>query len=392
MVESIRRDLGDAGRGWRPWADVARPAQLPPPGDWRIWLLLGGRGSGKTRSAAEWIISEIASGRARSVALVGRTAADVRDVMVEGPSGVATVAPGWLRPLYEPTKRRVSWPNGATITTFAGEEPDSLRGPQHDLAWVDELAAFEKPDEVWNNLMLGLRLGQARCVVSTTPRPIPIVIKLVGRDGQDVKMVRMSTYDNLANLSPSFAKDVIARYAGTHWGRQELEAELLLDAPGALWTRDTLERTRVPVAPAMVWTAVGVDPSMGAGDSEGAAECGIVVVGVDGQAVPHGYVLADLSLKASPAKWAAAVVAAARNWGAREIVAEANQGGELVRTVLNTASPAANVVMVRAHESKAARAERRDRGCGSPARIRVMNFVIARESKPSTVGTISASR
>ncbi|HLJ62152.1 MAG TPA: terminase family protein [bacterium] len=197
------------------WVTIARPAQLPPAIDWRIWLLLGGRGSGKTRSASEYVAAEVASGGARHVAVVGRTAADVRDVMVEGPSGLLAIAPGWFRPSYEPSKRRLTWPNGAMATAFSADEPDLLRGPQHDLAWADELAAWEKPDEVWANLMLGLRLGAARCVVSTTPRPIPLIRDLVSRDGTDVALGRMTTFENLPNLSPAFAADIVTRYAGT---------------------------------------------------------------------------------------------------------------------------------------------------------------------------------
>src|SRR5579872_2755949 len=213
-MSELARTLAEALRHC-PWAELARPAQLPPSGGWRIWALIAGRGSGKTRAASEHLTSEIMAGRARHVAVVGRTAADTRDVMVEGPSGLLAVAPAFFRPTYEPSKRRLSWPNGAVATTFSADEPDLLRGPQHDLAWCDELAAWERAQETWNNLMLGLRLGAARCVVSTTPRPIPLIRDLVSRDGTDVALGRMTTFENLPNLSPAFAADIVTRYAGT---------------------------------------------------------------------------------------------------------------------------------------------------------------------------------
>jgi len=340
----------------RPWSAIARPAQLPPVGNWRHWLLLGGRGSGKTRAAAEYVTAEVMAGRARHVAVVGRTAADVRDVMIEGPSGLLTIAPGWFRPSYEPSKRRLTWPNGAAATAFSADEPDLLRGPQQDLAWCDELAAWDRAQETWDTLLLGLRLGQARCVVSTTPKPIPLVRDLLARDRRGVAVTTMTTFENLPNLSPAFAADIVTRYAGTHLGRQELYAELLLDTPGALWTRDLIERTRLRLAPLLVRVVVGVDPSVAA-LSEGTAECGIVVAGVDRQQPPHAYVLEDASLRASPDAWARRAVAAYRGHQADRIVAEGNQGGELVRRVLQTVDRNLPIKIVNAARSKQARAE-----------------------------------
>ncbi len=360
------------GLAQRPWSEVARPSQVLPAGGWRIWLLLGGRGAGKTRSASENVSSLIRAGNAHRIAVVARTAADVRDVCIEGPSGLLAVAPDWFRPDYEPSKRRLAWPNGAVATTFSSDEPDALRGPQHDLAWVDELATFEHVEELWSNLLLGLRLGQARCIVTTTPRPIPLIRTLVARHGQDVVVSKMTTFENLPNLSTGFAQDIVSKYAGTTIGRQELYAEILTDVPGALWTREMLEKTRVAHPPmttgyrhdgSTVQVAdlqricVAVDPSVSA-TAEGAAECGIIVAGVDRQRpLPHAYVLADESLRASPDTWARRVVTAYRAHRADRVVAEINQGGELVRKVLQTVDSSLPLTTVHASRSKQARAE-----------------------------------
>lgn len=353
-MTSANRMLADALRA-KVWEDVARASQLPPKGDWRIWLLLGGRGSGKTRSASEYVTAQVMAGHARHVALVGRTAADVRDVMVEGgQSGLLAVAPKWFRPTYEPSKRRFTWPNGAVATAYSADEPDLLRGPQHDLAWVDELAAFEKPDELWSTLLLGLRLGQARCVVSTTPRPIQLIRDLVGRDGQDVGLTRMTTFENIDNLAPGFVKDVVGRYASTHLGRQELYAEILTGAPGALWTRDMIEGTRVADHPSLPLVVVGVDPSV-SGSDEGGAETGIIVAGLgdDGEI----YVLDDASVRTTPREWAHAVAMAYRQHDADRVVVESNQGGELVRQVIQMVDPRLVITPVYASVGKRARAE-----------------------------------
>jgi len=256
-------------------------------------------------------------------------------------------------------------------TTFSGDEPNLLRGPEHDLAWVDALAAFDQPDDMWTNLMLGLRLGQARCVVSTTPRPIPLVRSLVARAGQDVALSKMTTFENVANLAPAFAADIVSKYANTTIGRQELYAEILTDMPGALWNRELLEKARVtspPMAkvprldntvvevPDFVRVVVGVDPSVSAG-TEGANETGIVVCGLDRRRPPHVYVLTDASVRASPDVWARKVVSAYRAHAADRDVAEINQGGALVRSVLHTLDPNLPVTAVHAARSKQARAE-----------------------------------
>lgn len=288
---------------------------------------------------------------ARRIALVGATAADVRDVMVEGPAGMLAIAPPWDRPKYEPSKRRLTWRNGAVATLYSADEPDRLRGPQHDLAWCDELAAWRRP-EAWDMLMMGLRLGHnPRCVVTTTPRPTLAVRNLMA--ASTTVTVRGSTYENLDNLAPAFRDQIITQYEGTRLGRQELHAEILDDVPGALWQRTMLDGGRVMATPDLVRIVVGVDPA--ASDNEGAAETGIIAAGIgtDG----HGYVLDDLSLRASPAGWAAQVVAGYHKLKADRIVAERNNGGDMVAHTIRTADNTAAVRQVWAARGKLVRAE-----------------------------------
>ena len=349
---------------WRFWA---RPSQWPPAGDWRVWLLIAGRGFGKTRTGAEFVRGEIEAGRARRVALIGATAADVRDVMVEGESGVMAVCPPWFRPRFEPSKRRLTWPNGAMATTYSADEPDRLRGPQHDLIWADEFAAWRYP-ETWDMAMLGLRLGAApRALVTTTPRAVKALRALMaravganprdgvpeGRAAADVVLTGGATYDNKANLPRAFLDEIVSRYHGTRLGRQEIEAELLEDLPGALWQRAQIDNARATLAPELTRIVVAIDPAASSG--EGADETGLIVAGLgkDG----HGYVLEDLSRRDSPDGWARAAIGAYRRWRADRIVAEVNQGGQMVDHVLRTVDPEAPIRMVHASRAKVARAE-----------------------------------
>jgi phage terminase large subunit-like protein len=226
------------------WCVHARPEQLPPPCDWSIWLILSGRGWGKTRTGAEWVKSLIVSGCARRVALVGSTAADVRDVMIEGESGLLSVCADWERPLYEPSKRRVTFSNGAICTAYSAEEADRLRGPQHDHAWADELAAWTDAQSAWDMLQFGLRLGRKpRVCVTSTPRPIKLLKTLIKRD--DVCVTKGKTSDNASNLPPAFLSEIVKRYEGTRLGRQELDGQILEDIEGALWSRDNIEANRI---------------------------------------------------------------------------------------------------------------------------------------------------
>jgi phage terminase large subunit-like protein len=335
------------------WSLRARPNQLPPPGLWTIWLLLAGRGFGKTRAGAEFVRTEVEAGRSRRVALVTSTAADGRDVVVEGESGLLAISSPWCRPNYEPSKRRLTWPNGAVATLYSAEEADRLRGPQHDLAWADELAAWADPD-AWDMLMFGLRLGKhPRAVVTTTPRPIKIVRDLLAREGQDVVVSRGTSYENRDNLAPAFFAEIVRRYEGTRIGRQELNAELLDDVPGALWQRDWLDATRVEAAPDLRRIVVAIDPATTSGEESD--ETGIIVAGVCEEG--HGYVLADLSGRYAPHEWAAKAIGAYHQWKADCIVAEVNQGGDMVEAVLRQVDPNVAFRSVHASRGKVTRAE-----------------------------------
>lgn len=316
-----------------------------------MWLILAGRGFGKTRSGAEWVRAQVESGRRRRIALVGETAADARAVMVEGESGLLAIAPAWMRPRYEPSRRRLVWPNGAIASTFSAEDPDQLRGPQFDAAWADELAKWRYP-EAWDNLLLALRLGEdPRCVATTTPKPRHFLAALMAEPG--TALTRGATDENAANLAPAFLAQITSRYRGTRLGRQEIGGEYLADLPGALWTRAGLEASRaLPPPEPPLTVVVGVDPAVTAGG--GACETGIVVAarGRDGRAA----VLADHSLRAGPDGWARRVVEAWRQHRAARVVVEVNQGGDLVRQVLRTVDAAVPVAPVRARLGKLGRA------------------------------------
>ena len=345
-------DTGEQRSLANAWEELwARPSQLPPPGDWRVWLLLAGRGFGKTRSGAEFVRARVETGLAARIALVGPTAADVRDVMIEGDSGLLAVASHNERPLYEPSKRRLTWPNGAVALAFSADEPERLRGPQHDLAWCDELASWRYA-AAWDNLLLGLRLGaDPRAVVTTTPKPNRLVRDVLASPGTVV--TRGTTFDNADNLAPAFLDSIVRRYAGTRLGRQELEAELLDDVPGALWSRDAIEAARVAAAPDLSRIVVAIDPAASAG--EGADETGIVVAGLahDGQV----YVLDDRSGRMSPRAWALKAVAAYKSFAADRIVAEVNNGGDMVEATLRSVESDAPFRALRASRGKAIRAE-----------------------------------
>jgi phage terminase large subunit-like protein len=352
MANYFAAQLADALE--RSWAAIARPNQLPPLGDWwQIWLLLAGRGFGKTRTLAEWVCAQVGSGLASRIALVAATAADARDVLVEGESGILSVAPPWCRPVYESSKRQLTWPNGAIAKTYSAEEPERLRGPQHDAAVCDELGSWSRP-ETWDMLQFGLRLGRhPRCLVATTPRPTKLIRELLAREGRDVAVTRGSTYENHANLAPGFFDQVIRQYEGTRLGRQELLAEVLEDTPGALWSHGIIDAARQAAAPSLARIVVAIDPATTSG--EDADETGIVVVGKDNQG--HGYVLADASGKYQPIEWAKIAIAAYRAHRADRIVAEINNGGDMVAATLRMVDPNVPFTAVHASRGKVTRAE-----------------------------------
>jgi phage terminase large subunit-like protein len=332
------------------WHFWRRDGQKPPETDWRVWLVMAGRGFGKTRMGAEWV-NEIAwANPGVRIALIGATLVEARQVMVEGESGLLSLAGGTLLN-WEPSLRRVTWPNGCFATLYSAAEPESLRGPQHHFAWADEIAKWGCGVAAWDNMMLGLRLGHGpQVMATTTPRPVPLVKRLVQEKG--VALTNGRTRDNANNLAPDFIAAVDALYGGTRLGRQELDGELIDDFEGALWNRDMLEACRVAAAPQLRRIVIGVDPPI----TSGGDDCGIVVVGrgVDDRA----YVLADHSVSGrSPEGWARAVAAAAELWDADRVVAEGNQGGEMVESTLRAADLAMPIKRVHARVGKVARAE-----------------------------------
>lgn len=396
------------------WEFWARDNQLPPPGYWTFWLLLAGRGFGKTRTGAEWVNKRAELGLSKRIALVAPTAADVRKVMVEGESGILATAPPWNRPLFEPSKLQLTWPNGCIAQMFSAEEPERLRGPQCDAFWADELCAWKNMRDTWDMLMFGFRLGRnPQGCITTTPKPVVLLKEIMEgvKDGS-TEVVRGSTYDNIGNLATPFFKKVVSKYEGTRLGRQELEAAILDDMPGALWSRADIDRSRIQhnsvpinyisgekessfrmlktdedtgfivlltewdilvnrakeillaVGEDLARITVNVDPN--ASNQENSDEIGITVTGkgVSGR----GYLLSDLSMRGSPNEWASTAVLAHDLFNADRIIGEANQGGNMVEHTLASAakflrmqglrkSDHVAIVLVHASRGKVTRAE-----------------------------------
>lgn len=373
LIRSLSPEEAEALRWeWRFWA---RPEQLEPTGaSWRFWLILAGRGFGKTRTGAEWVCQKVERGEAKRIALVAETAADARDVMVEGESGILAVAPPWNRPTYQPSRRRLTWynPDGsvrAIATTYSAEEPDQLRGPQHDLAWADEPAKWRFAQATWDQLLFGLRLGtNPRACLTTTPRPIPLIKSLL--NDPLCAVTRGSTYDNRENLAPQFLEAILKRFEGTRLGRQELSAEVLDDAPGALWSRDHIDQhCRTTEVPELVRVVVAVDPNVSSGDDQESGareqdgvstaelgECGIVVAGLGADEIV--YVLGDYSLvRPTPEQWGREAVASFHRHEADRIVGEVNNGGDLVESNVRAIERQIPFRQVRASRGKQVRAE-----------------------------------
>ena len=340
--------------------------QLPPSGEaWRVWLMMAGRGFGKTRAGAEWICGLANARTGVRIALVGATIADARSIMVEGVSGLLAVARNYGQHLnWEPSLGRLRWPNGSEAMLFSGDNADGLRGPEHDFAWCDELAKWRQPEEAWMNLQMGLRRGaRPRALITTTPRPIPL-LKRLAKDGRT--MATGGRTDDNINLDERTVEVLTATYGGTRVGAQELDGQLLEDVEGALWTREVIERARAFREGSSSGSGppqderhsydrivVGVDPPAGAGETADA--CGIVVAGSRGEAL---YVLEDASVRGlSPEGWASRVAAAATRWNTAQVVAEANNGGAMVESVLKAADFDLRVRLVHASRGKCARAE-----------------------------------
>lgn len=338
----------------RDWVCWGRPEQRPPAGDWRCWVFMGGRGAGKTRAGAEWVSGLARRGDAGRIALIGPTFHDVREVMIEGHSGLRSLS--HERPRYEASRRRLVWSNGAQAACLSAEDPEALRGPQFDAAWCDELCYWAYPDETLETLQFGLRIGERpRMMVTTTPRPMRALKRLLA--ASDTVMTRSTTLDNKDNLSADFIAAVEARWQGTARHRQELLGELIEEQEGALWKRAELEALRVRPEGAFDRIVVAVDPPASVGANADA--CGIVAAASRGEGLAReAIVLADASVQgAAPHEWAARAAELARTVGAHAIVAEANNGGEMVRAVLKAAAPDCLVRLVRASEGKRARAE-----------------------------------
>jgi phage terminase large subunit-like protein len=333
------------------WESQALTGQIAPGGEWRTWLLMAGRGFGKTRAGAEWVLEKARSNAKARIALIGASLDEVAKVMVEGESGLLASARLHEHLRWRPTTGKLRFPSGALAIAYSGASPARLRGPQHHFAWADELAKWAKPKEAWDNMQLGLRLGERpQAVVTTTPGPTPLLRRIL--DHSETRKTGGRTFDN-PYLPSAFVEAVTADYGGTRLGRQELDGELLGEAEGALWTRELIEERRcaMPDRDALGRVLVAVDPP----GSAGGDACGIVVGGLCGG---KGLVLADCSVSGlRPEGWARRVAAAAESWAADRVIAEANNGGEMVDAVLKTVAPALPLRLVHAGRGKGARAE-----------------------------------
>lgn len=341
------KTLDDLHWYWPLWA---RRNQLPPPGNWFVWFLRSGRGFGKTRTGAQYVIERAKQGKG-PIALVGQTKADVRDTMIEvGESSIMRCSPPWFMPEYKSSQRRLVWPNGVIGILYSGDEPDQLRGPQHQTAWVDEPAKFQYPDDAWANLEMGMRVGDPRIVATSTPRPIKLVRDLMADAG--TINTTGSSYENIDNLSKSYIERIINRYEGTRLGRQELHGAVLDDVEGALWTHSLIEQYRVTEHPRLYRVMVGVDPKVA---KSAASETGIIVAGLgtDG----HVYVLADMSLNDTPGGWAKQVVTAYHQHRADRIIGEVNNGGDMVEYTIRGVDDRVSYQAVHASRGKDIRAE-----------------------------------
>jgi phage terminase large subunit-like protein len=348
-------DLEELFYDWTVWA---RSAQVLPQGDWAVWLILAGRGFGKTRVGAETVRIWKRQGYQR-INFIAPTADDLRDVMVEGESGILAVCHPSERPVYRVSKRRLEWPDGSISLLFSADKPDRLRGKQADKIWADEPATWRYAQDAWDQAMFGLRLGDnPQAVVTTTPRPIKLIRALVAdsrAEGGSTHVTRGTTYENKANLAPGFYSKIITAYEGTRLGRQELMAEILDDNPGALFHLTLIEGARVRKHPPLVRIVVAIDPAVSS--REDSDETGIIVAAIDGRDPVHVYILEDLSGIYTPDEWAKAAITAYHRWQADRIVGEVNNGGDLVEANLRTQDANVSYKAVHASRGKAIRAE-----------------------------------
>ncbi len=355
FLESLPAHL--AGHLAENWALFAREDQKAPDIDWRIWLLMGGRGSGKTRAGAEWIREQVQNQGKHRIALVAPTYTDAREVMLEGESGLLSLGYPRERPFYLSSRRRLEWPNGAVGHVFSAEDPDGLRGPQFDCAWADEFCAWAYPEYSLSNLRMALRLGTSpQLVVTTTPRPIKALAKLIKTRG--VVIGRAKTHENIAYLAPNFVADMQETYCGTQLGRQELDGEFIDEQPGALWTRQLIEACRIEHVPDMSRIIVAIDPPVTSGARSDS--CGLIVAGLceDGQGRGHAVILQDGSGQGlTPEGWARRAISLCEQWDGDYLLAEVNQGEEMVRTILDAVEPGIPLQTVYATRSKKVRAE-----------------------------------
>ncbi len=348
------------------WEWEARPQQIEPDGDWFCWLILAGRGFGKTRTASEWIVGQIKQGTMRRVALIGRTAADVRDIQIEGVSGILAIAEKrGIKAYYEPSKRRITFENGAIAIAYSAEEPKLLRGPEHDGGWLDEAASFPPPknddNDAYANFIMGLRLGERpRFIVTTTPRPTKLIKQLVADPSTHV--TRGSTYDNRENLAPSFLAEIERRYEGTRIGQQELHGVILDDLDGALWTYDLIHQHRIVIAQGQAWhdvtpqlqrIVVAVDPAVSANATSDYTAICVAGLGYDDEV----YILHARQMKASPHEWASEALRVFALYNADRIGVEKNNGGDLVEHTIRSIDRSAPIKTIHARRGKATRAE-----------------------------------
>ena len=353
---------------WKRWG---RDKQIAPDWDWFVWMVMAGRGFGKTRTGVEWIRSHVEGpssliappGAPRRIAIVADEPGDIIKDIYEGAGGFKQNCPPWNRPIYNKNLKRFIWPSGIYANCYSAEDPESLRGPNIEMAWCDELGKWRYAEEAWKQLELIVRLGNPRVLVTTTPRPIETIKDLIKRvrgpdnpDG-DVALAHGTTYENKANLSPKWFKMLAGTFEGTRMGRQELLAEILEDVEGAFWTRDMIELARAGRPPkAMDRIVVAIDPAVTSG--EDADETGLIVAGANGHGLArHGFVLQDASFRATPMAWCKKAVQLYHTWGADRIVAETNNGGDLVETTLRTVDNSVSFKKVTASRGKDIRAE-----------------------------------